>query len=127
QEREWQGLFTSDHDRALHGPGIGSAVPPGDVRAVERHYRQAHFARTLLNLAGMSEIDEGIVAGVVDAGDAEGLPDQRAPLLEYFLAAGAGADITNGDRADSGAIERRIGRVLEPIALTDPVDEGAVE
>src|SRR5690606_40089900 len=62
------------------------AVLPGHVGAAERNHRERHLARALLQFPGMAEIDQRVAVGVVDAIDAQALPDQRAPLLEDFLA-----------------------------------------
>src|SRR5690606_26630306 len=100
---------------------------PGDLGVVQGHHRQAHLARALLQFAGMGEIDERIAGGVVDARDTQALPDQRAVLLEDLLAAAVEVDVAYGDRTAGAAIDRRIRRILEPVALLQPVDQRAVE
>jgi hypothetical protein len=70
---------------------------------------------------------QAVAAGLVDAAHGELLEHEALALVEDFLAGLVGIDLADRDRAGLQAGNREVGRVLEPVALAEPVPDAAVE
>src|SRR5690606_20627705 len=103
------------------------AVLPGHLLAEQRHRRDRHLRRAVLHLPRMGEIDERVVGLVVDAVHHLLLPDQADALLEDLFPTCTEFDVANGDRSRLLAGNGGVGRVLEPVALLQTVDDAPVE
>ena len=75
----------------------------------------------------MRKVYQRVVLLVVDAVHDLLLPDQADALLEDFLAILAKVDVADRDRPGLAAGDRRVGWILEPVALLQTVDDAAVE
>src|SRR6185437_12800347 len=103
------------------------AIGPGDILRREGHDRERHLARSLQHLSAMREIDQRVRIGVVDAVYPQALPDEAPLFLENLLAPRRQRDMADSEWPFGIAIDRRIGRILEPIALLQLVDDRPVE
>jgi hypothetical protein len=75
----------------------------------------------------MGEVDQRIGLRVVDPRHLQRLEDQRGAFGEDVFAVGAAVDVAERDRPGLPAVERGIRRILEPVALAQPVEHRAVE
>jgi hypothetical protein len=73
------------------------------------------------------DVHQAVAAGSVYAAHGELLEHGPLALLEDFPAGPVGIDVADRDRAGLQAGNRGVGRVLEPVALAEPVPDAAVE
>ena len=100
---------------------------PAHLLTVQRHAADRHLGRGVLHLAAVGDVKERLVLLVIDAADAEAFEDQAHPLAEHLLALRPLLDLADRDRPGLAAGDRGVGRVLEPVALSQPVEDAAAE
>lgn len=72
-------------------------------------------------------LHQAVAAGIADAAHGGLLEHEALALVEDFLAGPVGIDLADCDRAGLQAGNRGAGRVVEPVALAEPVPDAEAE